>query len=116
MTHRVEFGGGTQLQFHTLPADAIPERPQWSPPVSGGMTRSTSAECLRHPTAAMEPALHGQDDSADAAAARHPAVLSTMEPAVDRRDDAQIAEQIALVNLPQWSPPLIGGLTRFPPG
>src|SRR5579875_3409347 len=109
--------------------------PQWSPPVMGGMTLTRVRLPPRPRQAAMEPARNGRDDLLAAAllvfgagqAAMEPARngrddghvdlhpaqdgLAAMEPARNGRDDSADSD-IRLIKVePQWSPPVMGGMT-----
>src|SRR5579875_670579 len=91
------------------PAEA--REPQWSPPVMGGMTMQHSVTVPAVRVAAMEPARNGRDDQ------HHPhrlAVhrLAAMEPARNGRDDSgSFWIWGANTMPPQWSPPVMGGMT-----
>src|SRR5579875_1140811 len=61
-------------------------RPQWSPPVMGGMTGPCSLAASQAKGAAMEPARNG-------------------------RDDRPGPRPLPAERGPQWSPPVMGGMT-----
>src|SRR5579875_1888331 len=96
------------------PAEA--REPQWSPPVMGGMTMQHSVTVPAVRVAAMEPARNGRDDQ------HHPhrlAVhrLAAMEPARNGRDDSgSFWIWGANTMPPQWSPPVMGGMTSMKTG
>src|SRR5579875_2213047 len=85
--------------------------PQWSPPVMGGMTLTRVRLPPRPRQAAMEPARNGRDDLLAAALLVFGAGQAAMEPARNGRDDAADSD-IRLIKVePQWSPPVMGGMT-----
>ena len=77
-------------RIHAIPR-SVSGVPQWSPPLSRGMTPACPPGNVRRITAAMEPAAQQRDDFADWR---------------EKRDAAR----------PQWSPPLSSGMTaaNFP--
>src|SRR5579875_661613 len=88
-------------------------RPQWSPPVMGGMTGPCSLAASQAKGAAMEPARNGRDDRpgprplpAERGPQWSPPVMGGMTP---DRSPARAGP-----GRPQWSPPVMGGMTlRF---
>src|SRR5579875_2691084 len=86
--------------------------PQWSPPVMGGMTLGRRRRRERDPRrAAMEPARNGRDDDRDRLPG-HVDREAAMEPARNGRDDPMIvAGETGAPRVPQWSPPVMGGMT-----
>src|SRR5579875_2852138 len=85
--------------------------PQWSPPVMGGMTLTRVRLPPRPRQAAMEPARNGRDDLLAAALLLFEAGQAAMEPARNGRDDSADSD-IRLIKVePQWSPPVMGGMT-----
>src|SRR5579875_2074334 len=69
---------------------------------------------LHRVPAAMEPARNGRDDAEDSP---HDAeiVVAAMEPARNGRDDNLPRKLQAAPAAPQWSPPVMGGMTRPAP-
>src|SRR5579875_825704 len=87
-------------------------RPQWSPPVMGGMTGAACRPVTRTPIAAMEPARNGRDDPQDRDPGGRLAPAAAMEPARNGRDDMFACRyQKSRATAPQWSPPVMGGMT-----
>src|SRR5579875_3778673 len=85
--------------------------PQWSPPVMGGMTLTRVRLPPRPRQAAMEPARNGRDDLLAAALLVFGAGQAAMEPARNGRDDGHVDLHPAKTVWPQWSPPVMGGMT-----
>ncbi len=50
------------MTYRPIAVASVPEMPQWSPPVMGGMTRLARTGAHRAGKAAMEPARNGRDD------------------------------------------------------
>src|SRR5579875_2361785 len=64
--------------------------------------------------AAMEPARNGRDDQAERLGVLTP-VAAAMEPARNGRDDGHGGSMGRMApSRPQWSPPVIGGMTSAP--
>ena len=128
-------GDHVSLQVRALLSVA----PQWSPPLMGGVTRRVGEGPGASRRAAMEPAADGRGDGVLAAdlprrrrvAAMEPAAdgrgdlpvrrphllnrHAAMEPAADGRGDIVAAASYRSVSTwPQWSPPLMGGVTITP--
>src|SRR5579875_364128 len=101
-------GGPTQGRYRQIGDGA----PQWSPPVMGGMTLGRRRRRERDPRrAAMEPARNGRDDDRDRLPG-HVDREAAMEPARNGRDDPMIvAGETGAPRVPQWSPPVMGGMT-----
>src|SRR5579875_2272181 len=66
---------------------ASASRPQWSPPVMGGMTRAAPSRRYVRVAAAMEPARNGRDDGRGQDHRRPLNGRAAMEPARNGRDD-----------------------------
>ena len=85
--------------------------PQWSPPLTGGMTVRTMCELAGHTeTPQWSPPLTG-GMTGEPQPARERRHLAAMEPALDGRDDWGANVANTPNTLPQWSPPLTGGMT-----
>ena len=65
--------------------------------------------------AAMEPAAGGRDDFSMLMSPVIRGLLAAMEPAAGGRDDQPKRLAVEQAIGPQWSPPLVGGMTPWPP-
>src|SRR6266487_4158873 len=94
-----------------IPAFAELHKPQWSPPLMGGMTRALRPDQVGHVRAAMEPAADGRDDPAAAPFASLPAASPQWSPPLMGGMTALHPAYPPVIYWPQWSPPLMGGMT-----
>jgi hypothetical protein len=89
--------------------------PQWSPPVIGGMTRTTSKNGALPEVAAMEPAGDQRDDNQGEEYHNSGRDAPQWSPPAIGENTCSHRPPLCRMVMPQWGPPAIGGSTSHPP-